>query len=189
MRRVIISTFSNPQKENDMKSLPELFDEYNERFWGGRLPKYQIKLFKDLLKDGYCLSEDRTIFIREGLDDEKTRRVLLHEMCHHKTPYHGKKFMAQFEHLAEMGETWVIDEIELYKNSPTWNQIMGDLRNDLSDWAFSVDESVTFSDVLKALARDLGLTPDELLKKAPWAETAWIKERKQSALFRERKRP
>jgi hypothetical protein len=175
---------------SETKSLSELFDEYNERFWDGRLPEYSIKVVDSDIPawGGECVSKSRTILMRRGLSDKENRRVLLHEMCHIRTYHHGKKFIAQLKHLAELGETWANEEIEMYQNATTWNQHMSLLRDDIEDLAFELEESAKFSDILEPLAHAYGLSPEDLLRKAPWAEATWKKSREKSASYREKKK-
>jgi hypothetical protein len=134
---------------------------------------------------GECDSEKHIIFIREGVSGDDLKHFLLHEMCHIGEPSHGKRFLKRLQHLAEMGEMWAINEIESYKKAPNWNQSMANLRHTISDWSLELERSITFEDVLTPLAHELGVTPGELLKSAPWVKAAWENSRKEAMTYPE----
>jgi hypothetical protein len=99
----------------------ELFDTYNQRFFGGRLPPYRI-ILSDRYSSGMhgiCRKKQREILLRTSLPDKELPRVLLHEMAHAAVPKsgHGKLWLAEMLRLAEMGaptrEDW-----ETYQNPP-----------------------------------------------------------------------
>jgi hypothetical protein len=99
-----------------------MYRELNERLWGGRLPEYAVKLWSrkgmgaeddnDLgYADGSCDRRAREIRLLRGMPAERTRRTLLHEMCHVAAGYgHGEKFVRQLRRLARAGEAWAATE-------------------------------------------------------------------------------
>lgn len=93
------------------QQLDALFDEANQKFFRRCLPKYRLVFAGEQVlgaADGRCWQAQRTIRIAERLKPDPARvyRTLLHEMCHHGCPHHGKRFMTKLERLAAMGETW-----------------------------------------------------------------------------------
>lgn len=170
-----------------MKNLPKLFSEYNRIFFRGRLPAYQVRYFdiEPQFLRGLCDTKNRTIFIHREITGEELKQLLLHEMCHIGAPYHGQKFLKRLQRLADLGEEWASEEIELHKNAPSWNQLMAGLRNTISDWSFEVDDSVTFDEILPYLAYEVNMSSEELLKSAPWARAAWENARKEAKIDRD----
>ena len=78
----------------------ELFDEFNARYFRGRLPRYRVR-FDDFSLErlgwqGEVLPERRVIRIRKQLPKgTNLERVLLHEMCHIDCFGHGAQFRAR----------------------------------------------------------------------------------------------
>lgn len=171
-----------------VNKLSELFDKYNRLYFRGRLPVYSVRYVDTEIPSlrGQCDNINHTIDVRRGIAEDELRQLLLHEMCHIGAPSHGKTFLRRLQHLADIGEDWAKKEIELYKIAPTWNQSIADLRNTITDWSFEVDPSVSFDDILTPLAHDFGMTPEELLKSAPWVKAAWEKSRKEAMKSPER---
>jgi len=90
------------------KSLAVLYDEFNQTFFRGRLPRYRVRRdrFDDPGQFGLCRQEKQTILIRPGLDGNDLRETLLHEMCHIGSTGHGKRFQAKLARLESLGEKW-----------------------------------------------------------------------------------
>jgi hypothetical protein len=82
--------------------LQRLFDRYNLRFWGGRLPRVRVRVC-DLDCYGECDFEREEIRIdidRHANNDREIRATLLHEMAHVAAgPGHSSKFWLQIENL------------------------------------------------------------------------------------------
>jgi len=95
----------------------ELFEAYNQRFFGGRLPTYRIVLSDRFVAGpkGLCRKKEREIHLGTGLRGTDLPRLLLHEMAHAAfvaRAGHGKQWLAEMLRLAEMGaptrEDWEI---------------------------------------------------------------------------------
>ena len=165
-----------------MENLSKIFVEYNKTYFRGRLPVYDVRYVETeipLLR-GQCNNVNHTIDIKPGIIGDELNHLILHEMCHIGAPSHGRTFLKRLHHLADMGVEWARNEIEVYKNAPTWNQSMKDLRNTITDWSFDASPAITFDDIVTPLAHDFGMTPDELLKSVPWVKAAWKKSRKET---------
>jgi hypothetical protein len=86
----------------------ELFDTYNQRYFGGRLPPYRIVLSNlnddgTCRTDGECRKETLEIHLRTGLQVSDVPLVLLHEMAHAASSSgHGKEWEAEMLRLAEL---------------------------------------------------------------------------------------
>lgn len=92
--------------------LDRLFDQLNDRYFGGGLPKYRVlRCVSQIGEHGFIDDETRRIWICDGPDP---RATLLHEMCHIGTPGHGRPFRAKLRRLAHRGETWAEAERVYY---------------------------------------------------------------------------
>jgi len=90
--------------------LRRLFERYNRRFWGGKLPGYGVRVGK-VSKAGpfqaYCDRRKKEITIDvPGMDrdtDRAVREQLLHEMCHAAVGgQHDDKFYAEIDRLRRL---------------------------------------------------------------------------------------
>jgi len=157
-----------------MTQLQQLFDDYNQQFFLGRLPKYRVRFSHSIHSYGECRSQDRVIVLSRRVPQKELRQYLLHEMCHIGCPDRGKRFQSKLQKLADQGEEWAVEEIRLYREALTWNQEMVNIKQNLEDIALSPSRP-TFSQVNKRLAEDLGLSPTAMQKKVPWLRAAWEK--------------
>jgi hypothetical protein len=94
-----------------------LFEQLNQRFFRGRLPRYTVRLstLGFAGAHGRCRPQARTILIARGLPADLARRTLLHEMCHIGSLGHGRRFQAKLARLAAQGERWAGRERVLYE--------------------------------------------------------------------------
>lgn len=157
--------------------LCRLFEEFNARFFHGRLPRYRVRESRTHRGGhfGTCNSPSKTILLQPQLSQPLLRRTLLHEMCHIGTPSHGSRFRAKLLRLATMGEAWATEEAQLYANKTPWLRELSQHTRDLA--ASCPDWSVT--QALSALAREYSFSRAELLRKAPWVRTLWCREARQ----------
>ncbi len=164
-------------------NLAQLYREFNQQFWNGRLPEYRV-MFHSLSGNvpGECLTDRRLIRIDPSLKSkpDALRRVFLHEMCHVGTGTgHGKKFQAALMRLAKQGEDWAKAEAEQVQGRPSWNDQMRHLKYDLIDIAtLSAGRYPPFRQVAKILAFLYGQTPASFLRAVPWLKASWQKARK-----------
>jgi hypothetical protein len=153
-----------------MAKLDLLFEQFNQRFWKGRKPRYRVKLVR-LPSDGYCDIARRTIFVRRGLTGRRLRRTLLHEMCHIGCPHHGARFQARLLCLGELGEAWARHEVEALRQAQPWNAMMRELKTRI---VLAAAQGQPYSRAaVQALAAPWGLTAAELLQRAPWIAATW----------------
>ncbi len=154
----------------------ELFDNLNERYFRGRLPRYRVTHYSFMPRTvrGQTLRDRRLIRLAQGLSPRVLRMTLLHEMLHIQAEDHGCRFQDGLMSLARRGEGWAAKEASQYRAGPLWNKDMQSLRDRLSDVAYLVPRP-TFPAVLKWLACDLGKSPGELLRAAPWVRQTWRK--------------
>lgn len=166
-----------------MQNLTQLYHELNQQLFNGRLPRYRVTFYKALACRGYCLSERKLIRLSPNLPDDKIREVLLHEMCHiHGGPNHGKRFQAELARLAALGEEWANDEIRQYtdKDRITWQ---AEVKEQIQQ-VFLDQPDARFWPAMRWIAGGAGMTPGQLLKRAPWVRATWKKARAESREIR-----
>lgn len=97
----------------------KLFDDYNRRYFSGRLPAYRI-LLSDQFGNGLhglCRKRQREIHLGTRLSGNDLKSVLLHEMAHAAAPNgHGSQWLAEMSRLAQMGAPTRKD-FEAYEDS------------------------------------------------------------------------
>ncbi len=127
-------------------SLQTLFDEFNRRYWKGRLPRYLVRR-QSKIKDGdleglgVCNHQKKRIVIKSSLEEDVLREVLLHEMVHVRFPDedHGPKFTRELRRLAARGERGLLRHAEgweglqnFFKNAwPTLDLLIDELRGQI----------------------------------------------------------
>jgi hypothetical protein len=83
----------------ECKDLQSLFAEYNQRYFGGRLPRYKVLLTNDHSR---WEGRKRKIYINPDQGDVSV--ILLHEMAHAAVGRgQGKKFLDEVRRLVELG--------------------------------------------------------------------------------------
>lgn len=168
--------------------LQTLFREYARRYFGERLPRYQITMARRHINGpghrGECLTASKRLFVNPGLADEQQRRVLLHEMCHIGCPSHGAKFTARLRRLAELGEAWAEEDAE---RCADWHRVNANrlLRQMVSDVAVDRPEW-SWTQARRVLAGQMHFQPTVFERTYPWARPAWEKERREARAFQQR---
>ena len=170
-----------------------LFDELNERYWHGRLPRHRV-IRRAALRGralGIHNNKSRTILLLQSLDGEKLRLTLLHEMCHIGTGggySHGPRFLRKLHRLARLGEPKLLKDIEQYDGTAVEKRIaaaraagtlgseitFGEaVRGDLEGLAFVPGSLPRWPKVRRWLAEQYRLAPSQVDRLAPWAEREW----------------
>ncbi len=185
-----------PQKPRTIKSvrsirpsgvegLQRLFAQLNHELFDGKLPVYRVR-FSPRVKGcwyGFCYVKRRVITLRPTLQGEELRRTLIHEMCHIGSgPRHKKPWQARMLAVADKGEHWAREEVEMYLRSFTWNQEMAELRKQVYNRVADCEEfgrpHPTFREMLSSVATGFGWPPSALYKSAPWLKAAYKKVRR-----------
>src|SRR5712664_3759570 len=107
----------------ECKNSQSLFTEYNQRYFGGRLPRYKVLLTNDCSR---CERRKRRIYINPHKEDASV--PLLHEMAHAAVGRgHGKVFRDELRRLVEVGAP-LQEELETYapKNEITPKQLLSE---------------------------------------------------------------
>lgn len=91
-----------------------LFDEFNRRYWRGRLPRYRVLRVQFLTSHlaGRCNDTRHLISLSRHLTGDDLRRMLLHEMCHigPRGGGHGHEFQRRLKRLGGLGEPLALVE-------------------------------------------------------------------------------
>jgi SprT-like family len=156
------------------KDLRKLFQEFNTKYFQGRLPAYSIRVRRSMTswgETGRCLKRSRIIEIQAGQSDEDAANTLLHEMAHAKTgAAHGMMWKKEMIRLREAGAPLrhhdskiTIDDWDGTRVSRThFRAVAQDQLIDSPDW--------TLSQAVKWFIRNEGggSTIAGFLKRYPW---------------------
>jgi hypothetical protein len=107
----------------ECKDPQSLFTEYNQRYFGGRLPRYKVILTSDHSR---CERRRRRIYINP--DTGEVSVILLHEMVHAAVGTgHGKVWWDKLKHLVELGAP-LQEELKKYdpQNATTPKQLLSE---------------------------------------------------------------
>jgi len=151
-------------------STAKLFDDFNDQYFGGRLPRYRIKVVKRLRvrrkvdKDlnrlgavGVTDRRGRLIQIRSGQSDEQQIETLLHEMVHAVAGNgHGKPFCDELERIKALGAPT--------NEKPSLPMTATLVRGSVQDY---LDEGLTLQQAQKHVAWDNGCLPSTLRRRFP----------------------
>ncbi len=136
------------------RQLQRLFDQYNERFWKGKLPRYTV-VATTLYNGGLCHDEARKIFINidSQESDRSVRSTLLHEMNHAacSSPDHDKEWLGEMERLKREGAPLL--ECEFLYGDPRHTVDAEAIIGGFEDWA---REGVSWKDALRGLGWEHG---------------------------------
>ena len=125
---------------------------------------------------GLCRQEKQTILIRPGLDGNDLRETLLHEMCHIGSTGHGKRFQAKLARLASLGERWAEEQRASYEEACRSSlTVTAIIRHTIDDWVWQCAD-IPWIQIRRLLAREVGLSPNRLIKAAPWVRRVWQRE-------------
>ena len=167
------------------RELRRKFIEFNAQYFGNKLPPYAIRVVKRvnwLDLRGQCNRERRLIRMRQGLADQETIEILVHEMIHARTTdRHGAAWKREMIRLREAGAPLPPADADFSPDE--WHEVrvtkeMFERRVDNILCAPS-SLKLTLSDVIEDFIRGYGgaRTVAEFKRKHPWA----------GAVFREAK--
>jgi hypothetical protein len=147
----------------ERKDAQSLFAEYNQRYFGGLLPRYKALITNNQSR---CERRKRRIYINPQTGDVSV--ILLHEMVHAAVGLgHGKVWLDEIRRLADLGAP-LQEELEKYdpKNEVTLKQ----LRSEFFDAGLNAPADLTWSDVRKCMGHEWGLTDkDGRAKNRRWS--------------------
>ena len=164
---------------NNPAELQALYEQFNERYFRRRLPRYRVRVSDSAPAHGECRPKSHLILLRP-MEPELQRQVLLHEMCHIGTSGHGPRFKAKLQAVADQGEPYARRELEAIRAAPPWNLEMANLRTKLDEIAYLFPRW-RFNQLLKWAAMTLGISPSEVREKVPWLKASWRTARREAA--------
>ena len=169
------------KKQQKARVLTALFSELNRIFFDDRLPRYRLRWThfntnSGTCQYGECFPEKETILIQRGLTGDELRQALLHEMCHIRSIGHGKRFQAKLAHLASLGEQWAEEQRAGYEEACQFSlSTTANIRHIIQDWTGQCAD-IPWIQIRRLLAREVGLSPNHLIKTAPWVRRVWQRE-------------
>ncbi len=160
--------------------LQRMFEEFNDRFFSGKLPRFRVVMHKTGVGAlrGNVDPARRTVHLYP-MPDNEVPAYLLHEMCHVAAgSWRGKLFRREMNRLRRSKEQWVakwaIAELEVYRISPTWNQEMASIRNNLLECA-ELSRRPSITKLERNFAGDLGMPVPKFRRQVPWLRQTWKK--------------
>ncbi len=172
-----------------------LFDEFNRRYWRGRLPTYRVIRRATIpgSRLGSCSNTSRTILLHRVLEGDELRLILLHEMCHigPDSGYaHGPRFLRKLRRLVRLGapkRLQLKEHIEAYDlgTADKWKfarynedgqVIVSSFRSALWNGlvSFAMDDPYErWAKVSWELASQCRMSPAQFQRAAPWAKREW----------------
>jgi hypothetical protein len=137
----------------------ELFETYNQKFFGGRLPAYRIVRSSRYVTgfNAKCRKKEREIHLGTELQGTEFKKCLLHEMAHAATNVgHGQRWLAEMHRLAEMGASTRND----WKDYQDPAKRVGTREIAAEVYDAGVETDLPWRDVRSRLGRDYNLTDD-----------------------------
>jgi len=169
------------------RQLRALFKQFNEEYWGGRLPAHSIRVvvrMTSLGEWGRWLKKRRLIEIQRGLSGEDMISTLLHEMAHAATNGgHGMTWKRDMIRLrlagAPLANTDRVIRLDDGYGKPIGRKQFRCAMQDL----FSDAPELSLSCALRHFIRTEGGPPTiaAFLWKYPWARTVFNVEKREQA--------
>jgi SprT-like family len=171
----------------DGKQLRALFFDFNERYWGGRLPAYHIRCVDHITwleESGFCNRQRKLIRINRCLlDDAGAVSCLLHEMAHAATRNnHGMKWKAEMIRLREAGAPLVCPDSTIALDDWSGEHVpKSDFQAVIGD-ALIDDPAINLSKAVRRFIRSRGgeFTVSAFLRKYPWVRRAFSELKRES---------
>ena len=136
----------------------DLFDQYNNRYWRGRLPRYKV-LVTDRYTGGRCEKRQRMIYINPSTP-AVVSRTLLHEMAHAavRGNGHNKVWLNEVKRIVRLGAP-LKQELAGYasKNAINREQVLGEFY----DAGCEADDTFTWRQLRRSLGYEYGYVDKE----------------------------
>jgi len=140
--------------------LQRLFDDYNRRYWRGRLPRYNV-VISDTYWGSACDRRNRQVFFHpvvfERSSERQVRETLLHEMAHAATPgVHSKAWYREMKRLHRLGAP--VDASDLTMDFTASYEVIFD---EFEEHGWD-SPSMPWKETLRRLAYRMGLVTGDL---------------------------
>jgi hypothetical protein len=170
----------------DGKQLRALFFDFNEQYWGGRLPGYRIRCVDTITRQeasGFCDRQRKLIRINRRLRDADAISCLLHEMAHAATTDgHGMRWKAEMIRLREAGTPLLGPDSRIALDDWSGEHVsQSDFQGVIGD-ALIDDPSIKLSEAVRWFIRSRGgeFTVSAFLRKYPWVRQAFSELKRES---------
>jgi hypothetical protein len=158
------------------RELRKLFEQFNEQYFGGRLPAYKIRVVTHMTRlgeSGCCVKTRKLIEIVKGLPNKDATSCLLHEMAHAATNgHHGMPWRKEMIRLRDAGAPLFGPDltIDLDDWSSEYVSKRG-FRSVVQDALADAGPDVTVSNLIRHFITTEGGAPtiSAFLKRNPWA--------------------
>src|SRR5260370_13338810 len=131
----------------------DLFDQYNKRYWRGRLPRYKV-LVTDKYTGGRCEKRQRMIYINPSTP-AVVSRTLLHEMAHAavRGNGHNKVWLDEVKRIVRLGAPL---EQELARYAPENAIHPAQILAEFYDAGCEAEDTVTCRQLRRSLGYEYG---------------------------------
>jgi hypothetical protein len=151
---------------SDQTKYQALFQEFNGKYFEGKLPRYKIEVCNECWGDGYasgeCYRKRRLIWIARSDNANYMVSTLLHEMCHaagHK--YHGPRFFAEVQRIQALGAP--------LKELDPRDRVSQLTRLEVLDFVGDDDGGFTQAQIIRGLAREQAMSVTRFRRRYWWA--------------------
>ena len=178
----------------DGRQLRSQFKQFNEMYWGGKLPSYSIHVVTEMTslgEWGRWLKKRRLIEILRGLANEDATSTLLHEMAHAATNGgHGMPWKKEMIRLRSAGAPLANSDRAIRLDDPFGKPICKKhFRASMADLLMDAPE-MTPSIAIRWFIRTEGgpSTIAAFLRRYPWARTVFNDEKREQGEEHKRRR-
>ena len=171
----------------DGKQLRALFKNFNEQYFGGRLPTYAIHVVERMTsigESGRWNKKRRLIEIQRGLSDDEATSILLHEMAHAATNGgHDVPWKKEMIRLREAGAPLASAELRISLDDWDGKRVSRKHFRSVIQDALIDAPGMTLSAAIRWFASSVGgaKTITEFRKKYPWARAVFNNEKREHA--------
>lgn len=158
----------------EVRRLKDVFESVRKAFFPhwDRNRNWKVRKKKDLPCDGLCDLHLKAISLQYiSKNDDKLSRLLIHEICHCFSPRHGKRWQDQMVKRAQKANQigrdelarLIMEDVEGYRKAPIIRakDVYGRVEDIVTE---DSEEGISFEDLVKCLASELGMYPEELLE-------------------------
>jgi len=155
--------------------LRKVFDEFNSKYFEGKLPQYRIRVKRLGAADGRVNRSRRLIWIgvRESHSQQET---LLHEMVHGVAGNgHGERFLAELRRLQQIGAPLGETEVNAILMGVRLPLTKTRFRDEVKEFLTVCDPQGRFESFVECVNGDQGYTDSvaEFVRKYPWSKDAF----------------
>lgn len=173
--------------------LRKLFQEFNRRYFGNRLPPYAIRVADSstwLGESGCCNPKKRLIKVTGGQPDEQAVSTLLHEMAHAATTgKHGMPWKREMIRLRQAGAPLCEPDDQVRLKDWSGNRVSKQHFRAVMQDAVSGLPKIGLTQAIRYFISNEGgpSTASAFLKRYPWAREALHQVKREHAEYEARR--